>query len=89
MTPAVPSAALARFQRALDALGFDAQAAEHGALALVIPRAPVGYQSAAEASVRRAIVQAALDAGFSHVALELPIPPTAPHDAPLPGGHPA
>ena len=89
MTSAVPSAALARFQRALDALGFDARAAEHGALALVIPRVPTGYDSAADTSVRRAIVQAALDAGFSHVALELPIPPTVPDDAPLPGGHPA
>ena len=90
MTPsAAPSAALARFQRALDAIGVDARAEERGALVLVIPRAPAGYESAADASTRRAIVQAALDAGFSHVALELPDPATAPDDAPLSGDHPA
>lgn len=43
-----------------------------------------------DASTRRAVVQAALAAGYSHVALEIPLPPLpSPVDAPLSGGHPA
>lgn len=42
------------------------------------------------AELRRAVVQAAHAAGFSHVAVEVPLPPLPPTaDASLPGRHPA
>lgn len=50
----------------------------------IAPPAPL------DASTRRAVVQAALAAGFSHVAVEIPLPHVPPHvDAPLSGRHPA
>lgn len=56
-------------------------------------RAPVlapAPMLALTAELRRAVVQAAHAAGFSHVAVEVPLPPLPPTaDAPLPGRHPA
>ena len=56
-------------------------------------RAPVlapAPMLALTAELRRAVVQAAHAAGFSHVAVEVPLPPLPPTaDAPLPRRHPA
>ena len=78
------SVALRRLQGALDAGRFAATAEECGPVALLIPRdAAAGLDGA----TRRWLVQTAVDAGYSHVALE--IIPHAESDAALSGGHSA
>lgn len=72
-------------ERALAGRAIRARVEGRGALALVTPSADA---PAIDAATRRWIVQAAQEAGFTHVALEvLPDPTDA--DAPLPGRHPA
>lgn len=73
------------FERALAQRAFAAHVEGRGALALLIvaPDAPP-----IDAGTRRWLVQAAQDAGFTHVALEVS-PDPAPADAALPGHYPA
>lgn len=78
------SAALQRLQRALDTGPFAATAEERGALALVIPRAA---GAGVDRVTREWLVQVAIAAGFSHVALEI-VPRSEAHAA-LSGGHSA
>ncbi len=72
-------------QRLLALRDIPARVEARGTLAVVVPTT---YRPAIDVATRRWIVQAAQEAGFTHVALEvLPDPTDA--DAPLPGRHPA
>lgn len=72
-------------ERALAGRAIRARVEGRGALALVTPSADA---PAIDAATRRWIVQAAQEAGFTHVALELVADPVG-ADAALPGHHPA
>ncbi len=72
-------------QRLLALRDILARVESRGTLAVVVPAT---YGPAIDVATRRWIVQAAQEAGFTHVALEV-LPDPTEVDAPLPGRHPA